>query len=244
MSAYGPQSTPGRGRKDASPSAKALTTLSLLSIVGLCLIAAVWVYRHSGRNEADESTTETGSRLQNGLEERTGIEEAWKEQDRRVNEHLAGYGWVDRAAGVVHIPIDRAMDLIVAEQKSSGPRSTQTRAIAVAQNVDTALQSAGRQLFRQYGCIICHASDAFVHAPSLVGIYGQRVRLSDGTFVIADDQYLRDSILHPGKQVVAGYEPLMPSYSNVIPEPDVLKLITFLKSFTGPESTGDPAASP
>jgi hypothetical protein len=36
----------------------------------------------------------------------------------------------------------------------------------------------------------------------------------------------------------------MPSYSNVIPEPDVLKLITFLKSFTGPESTGDPAASP
>ena len=95
---------------------------------------------------------------------------------------------------------------------------------------DPTLHGAGRHLFKQYGCSICHDPDAVIHAPSLVGIYGQRVRLSDGSFVRADDQYLHDSILHSAQQVVAGYEPVMPSYSSVIPEPDVLELIAYLKS--------------
>jgi cytochrome c oxidase subunit 2 len=104
--------------------------------------------------------------------------------------------------------------------------------------------SIGRRLFKQYGCNACHDRDAAIHAPSLIGIYGQKVRLSDGTFVRADDQYLRDSILHSSQQVVAGYEPIMPSYASVIAEPDVLELIVYLKSLTATAATSGPSVSP
>ena len=67
-------------------------------------------------------------------------------------------------------------------------------------------------------------------APSLDGIYGREIRLADGTVVHADDQYLHDSILRASKQVVGGYAPVMPSYEGVIPESDVLELVSYLKS--------------
>jgi hypothetical protein len=36
-----------------------------------------------------------------------------QEQDQRLD----SYGWVDRKAGTIHVPIDRAMELLVQEQK-------------------------------------------------------------------------------------------------------------------------------
>jgi cytochrome c oxidase subunit 2 len=106
------------------------------------------------------------------------------------------------------------------------------------------LPGSGRRLFVQYGCSICHDPDAAIHGPSLVGLYGQQVRLSDGTFVRADDQYLRDSILYSTQQVVAGYPPVMPSYHGVIGEPDVLELIGYLKSLVPQTPTPGSAALP
>ena len=46
----------------------------------------------------------------------------------------------------------------------------------------------------------------------------------------ADAAYIRDSILMPKSQVVAGYEPLMPSFKDQISEPDLLKIIAYIKS--------------
>lgn len=115
---------------------------------------------------------------------------------------------------------------------------------AAARNTDPDKRSAGRRLFVQYGCSVCHDPDAALHAPSLVGIYGQRVRLGDGTFARADDQYLHDSILHGSQQVVAGYRPIMPTYDGVIPEPDVLELVSYLKSITRPPAPPGPASPP
>ena len=108
----------------------------------------------------------------------------------------------------------------------------------------TTVSSAGSRLFQQYGCNICHAPGAAIHAPSLDGIYGRRVRLVDGTFVRADDQYLHDAILHASQQVVAGYAPVMPAFRGVIPEPDVLELVAYLKSSTGGAVISGPAAPP
>ena len=53
--------------------------------------------------------------------------------------------------------------------------------------------------------------------------------------VIADDQYLRDSILLPNKVVVAGYQPVMPSFQGVIPEGDLLELVSYLKTLGSEE---------
>jgi cytochrome c oxidase subunit 2 len=92
-----------------------------------------------------------------------------------------------------------------------------------------------RKLFVKYGCNSCHDAGAAVRAPPLDGIYGRDVRLADGTVVQADDQYLHESILHASRQVVGGYAPVMPSYAGVIPESDVLELVSYLKSL-GPPS--------
>jgi hypothetical protein len=40
-------------------------------------------------------------------------------EDEKAGQHrkLHGYGWVDRDAGVVHIPIERAIERVVGEQR-------------------------------------------------------------------------------------------------------------------------------
>lgn len=88
----------------------------------------------------------------------------------------------------------------------------------------------GARLFLQYGCSGCHAGSRVVRAPSLVGLYGSVVPLEGGKTTIADDQYLRDSILLPNSQVVAGYDPVMPSYQGKISEDALFALVAYLKS--------------
>jgi cytochrome c oxidase subunit II len=95
------------------------------------------------------------------------------------------------------------------------------------------LAQEGSRLFIQYGCSGCHNDHGTVRAPSLVGLYGSPVPLSDGTTVIADDRYIRDSILNPGAQVVASYAPVMPSFSGVIGEDDLVRLVAYIQSLGG-----------
>ena len=85
-------------------------------------------------------------------------------------------------------------------------------------------------LFRQLGCSGCHVNSSKVHAPPLEGLYQKLVPLSDGTFVRADDKYIRDSILLPDSQIAAGYQPLMPTYQGHISEDELLQLIDYIKS--------------
>jgi len=96
--------------------------------------------------------------------------------------------------------------------------------------VDGTLAQEGERLFRRLGCSGCHGANASVHAPDLAGIYGTQQPLSDGTFALADDRYIRDSILMPKRQVVAGYEPIMPSFAGKVSEEEILRLIAYVKS--------------
>ncbi|MGN6375215.1 MAG: cytochrome c oxidase subunit II [Sphingomonas sp.] len=95
------------------------------------------------------------------------------------------------------------------------------------QNDTLAVQ--GKVLFTRLGCAGCHVNSQTVHAPDLFGIYGKPQPMSDGGFKIADETYLRDSIMLPKKDVVAGYAPVMPSFQGVASESDVIKLIAYLK---------------
>src|ERR671933_1522768 len=106
-------------------------------------------------------------------------------------------------------------------------------------NQQQGLAQQGAALFRQYGCSGCHGASATVHAPKLEGVYGRPVPLQDGRVVIADDQYIRDSILLPRRDIAAGYPPIMPSFQGQISEEDLLKLITYIKSLgVSSERTG------
>lgn len=92
------------------------------------------------------------------------------------------------------------------------------------------LASQGAAVFRTRGCSGCHAAGAAVRAPDLAGLAGRRVRLAGGGTVLADDAYIRDSILRPRAAVVAGYEPFMPSYDGLITEGEMIPLIAYLKN--------------
>ena len=94
------------------------------------------------------------------------------------------------------------------------------------------LAQYGFALFRQLGCSGCHAAGSTVHAPLLDGLPGKRVHLQDGRTVVADDNYLRDSILLPREDVVAGFEPVMPSFAGQVSEEDIQALIAYLHSTT------------
>jgi cytochrome c oxidase subunit 2 len=94
------------------------------------------------------------------------------------------------------------------------------------------LAHQGEALFRSLGCSGCHAPNASVHAPDLHGVYGRMVHLSDGRALIADGAYLRDSILLPNKDVVAGFQPIMPSFRGVVTEEQLTSLLAYLKSLS------------
>lgn len=98
------------------------------------------------------------------------------------------------------------------------------------------MAARGFALFRQYGCSGCHAAGSSVHAPDLTNLLGRRVHLQDGREIIADEAYVRDSIYLPRKDVVAGYEPIMPSFAGQIGEEDLLAIIEYIR-----ESGHDPS---
>jgi cytochrome c oxidase subunit 2 len=92
------------------------------------------------------------------------------------------------------------------------------------------LAAQGEILFREFGCSGCHGTSSSVHTPKLGGLFGRPVNLSDGSRVIADNRYIRDSILLPARQVVAGYTPIMPSFKGQVSEEDILKLVAYIRS--------------
>lgn len=101
------------------------------------------------------------------------------------------------------------------------------------------LADAGRGLFMRYGCGGCHGSRGSVRAPPLEGLYGSPVPLSDGSTVIADDRYIADSILQPRRQVVASYQPVMPSFSGVIGASELAELVAYIKSLASAQPNSE-----
>ncbi|SER14833.1 cytochrome c oxidase subunit 2 [Faunimonas pinastri] len=99
------------------------------------------------------------------------------------------------------------------------------------------LVAQGRDIFTRLGCAGCHDARAAVRAPDLKGVFGQPVPLADGTVVQADETYLRDSILQPRKQIVAGFDPVMPSFAGRLSDAELETVIAYLKSLA--DTDGD-----
>ncbi|WP_426435563.1 cytochrome c oxidase subunit II [Bradyrhizobium genosp. P] len=94
------------------------------------------------------------------------------------------------------------------------------------------LAHLGAKLFVAQGCSGCHAEASSVHAPKLAGLYGRTVQLSDGRQVTADDAYIRDSILQPKRDIVAGYQPIMPSFAGLLDDGEIQELSAYIRSLT------------
>lgn len=100
------------------------------------------------------------------------------------------------------------------------------------------MAEAGAKLYESYGCVTCHGTGK---APPYVGLYGSTVHLEGGQTVVADDAYIRQSILEPSSQIVAGYKPIMPTFQGQISEEQILEIIAYIKSLAttpGPQGAG------
>ncbi len=95
------------------------------------------------------------------------------------------------------------------------------------------LSEQGEKLFAQNGCSTCHLMDQQGRCPVLKGLYNKPVQLTDGRTVLADDAYLRESILDPNAKIVAGFEPnIMPNFKGQVTEENVIQLIAYIKSLS------------
>jgi cytochrome c oxidase subunit 2 len=98
------------------------------------------------------------------------------------------------------------------------------------------LAADGASLFAQLGCPTCHRSDMQGRAPNLVGLYGNPVPLEDGRTVIADENYIRESIVNPTAKVVSGFKPIMPVFQGLLNEEQLNELVAYVKSLDQPAS--------
>jgi cytochrome c oxidase subunit II len=92
------------------------------------------------------------------------------------------------------------------------------------------LADSGAKLFQDLACANCHKPDNTGRCPSLVGVFGSTVKLSSGGTVKADEAYIRESILQPNAKIVAGYQPVMPTFQGLVTEEGVLQLVEYIKS--------------
>ena len=111
----------------------------------------------------------------------------------------------------------------------------------LAGGVEGSMASQGEGLFQKYACNTCHTNDATGRGPVLAGLYGKTVTLNDGRTVVADENYIRESILNPQAKIVLGFGPIMPTFQGQVNEEDLLKLLAYVRSLGVSQPVGVPA---
>ncbi|HEX3571963.1 MAG TPA: cytochrome c oxidase subunit II [Acidobacteriaceae bacterium] len=96
-----------------------------------------------------------------------------------------------------------------------------TSGMSLAQN--------GERLFASMGCNACHSGNPAARGPNLAGVYGSKIQLANGAVQLADEAFIRDTILNPSQHVPAGYAPIMPTYKGQISEDGLIDLVEYLK---------------
>jgi cytochrome c oxidase subunit II len=98
------------------------------------------------------------------------------------------------------------------------------------------LASQGEKLFQELGCVTCHRPDSGARGPNLQGLFGRPVRLTDNRVIIADENYIRESILNPNAKVVSGFQPIMPTFQGVVSEEGMVQITEYIKHLAEQES--------
>ncbi len=103
------------------------------------------------------------------------------------------------------------------------------------------LAQAGKEAAVRRNCVGCHGrageGGAGNAGPKWVGLFGSTVMLDDGSSVVADRDYLVESIVDPRARQVAGYTQKMPV--DAIPEADVLAIVQYIEELATPAAAGD-----
>lgn len=89
----------------------------------------------------------------------------------------------------------------------------------------------GEQLIVRNACNTCHSTDGSrLQGPTFQGLWGAERTMEDGETLIADENYIRESILEPGAKITRGYQPVMPSYAGSLNDRQIDAIIEFIKT--------------
>ena len=95
------------------------------------------------------------------------------------------------------------------------------------------LSEAGKQIYSKKGCNACHSIDGTdMVGPTWKGLYGKKREFTDGTSAVADEVYLKESILYPQTKIVKGYQPVMPSYLGLLVDKEIEAIIEYIKELS------------
>ncbi len=99
------------------------------------------------------------------------------------------------------------------------------------------MDQAGERLFAERKCNTCHSGEPGALGPSLNGIFGTEVLLDNGQTVLADDKYMRESMLNPRAKMVQGYGAIMPTYESQLNEEQIMQIISYIKTLKAEAGT-------
>jgi cytochrome c oxidase subunit 2 len=105
------------------------------------------------------------------------------------------------------------------------------------------LSATGEKIFAELGCSTCHRTDTQGRGPNLQGVFGKPVLLEDGRSVVADENYVRESILDPGAKIVSGFKPVMPTFQGLVSEEQLNALVAYVKSLSTVKPAGTSAST-
>ena len=89
----------------------------------------------------------------------------------------------------------------------------------------------GAILYTKRGCSACHSVDGSrLVGPSWQGLFGRSEAMTGGGNITADPDYIRQSMLEPQAKVVAGFQPVMPTYKGVLSDREVEALIAYIQT--------------
>jgi len=92
-------------------------------------------------------------------------------------------------------------------------------------------QYKGQDIFVRMACNACHSIDGSLKlGPTMKNQFGKEILHTDGTVMIIDVDYIRESLIDPLKHIAEGYTPIMPSYKPVLSDEDIENLIAYIKA--------------
>jgi cytochrome c oxidase subunit 2 len=144
----------------------------------------------------------------------------WFQADKMGEYHI----FCTEYCGTGHSVMTRKLKVVTKEEYSD---FVNDRAVEVLAPVEL-----GAQLYKEKACLTCHSLDGSkLIGPSFKGLYGkENNEMEDGTVVVSDENYIRESILNPNAKIVKGYpRNAMPAFEGQLSDDEIAGLIAFIK---------------
>lgn len=209
----------------------------------------MWKFQHpSGQREINDLHVPTGKPIQMTLTSEDVIHSfyvpafrvkmdvlpgrytsVWFEATRPGEYHL----FCAEYCGTKHSQMIGKVIVMTPEDYAAWLKGAEGAAVAAAPAQTQTPAESGKRLFEEFRCNTCHTAVATALGPALDGVFGSTVELVTGEKIVANDEYVRESILYPQAKVIKGFAPVMPTFKTQLSEEQLMQIVAYLKTLGG-----------